>query len=64
MAVLDKQDYINKAKDLLAQRDTYRPLVAGPTNKSKYKLLNILKTIMGEGGIGDCNYKDYTWQAC
>ena len=35
MVLLDKQDYINKVDDLLAQRETYSPLVADPTNKHK-----------------------------
>ena len=35
MVVLDKEDYINKSQDLLAQRDTYRPLVDDPTNEHK-----------------------------
>ena len=35
MVVLDKQDYTNKAHDLLAQRNPYRPLTVDPTNKHK-----------------------------
>ena len=35
MVVLNRQDYISKAKDLLVQKDTYRPLTADPTNKHK-----------------------------
>ena len=26
LVVVDRQDYINKARDLLADRETYRPL--------------------------------------
>ena len=33
MVVPEKQDYINKAQDILVKRDTYRPLPADPTNK-------------------------------
>ena len=31
MAVLDKQDYINKVENLLEQRDTCRTLTPDPT---------------------------------
>ena len=41
VVVLDKQEYINKALDLLAQRDTYRALVADPNKKYKNKLNSI-----------------------
>ena len=42
--VLDKHDYIHKVQVLLAQRDTYRALIADPTNKHKNKLVNIFRT--------------------
>ena len=35
IVVLNKQDCTNKAQDLLAQRDNYRPMIADPTNKHK-----------------------------
>ena len=57
MVELDKQEYNNKAEDLLAKRDIYRPLVADHTNKYKNKLINILKTIKARGGLGDITYK-------
>ena len=56
--VLNNQDYINKAKDLLAQRDTHRPLTADPTNKHN-KLINMLRTIKTEGGLETLLTKDY-----
>ena len=57
MLGLDRQGYINKAKDLLVQRDTYRPLSADPTNKHKNILFNILMTIKAKRGLGDVTYK-------
>ena len=33
MMVLAKQDYTNKTQNLLAQRDTHRPITADPPNK-------------------------------
>ena len=57
MVVLDKQDYIIKAQDLLVQWATYRPIVADPTNKHKKQLINALQTIKAEGGIGNKTYK-------
>ena len=44
MMVLDKQDYMDKAKNLL-QQPTYRSFPVYPTNKYKAKLINILKRI-------------------
>ena len=40
MAVLDKQDYMNKVKNLLEQ-PTYRLIPLDLTNKCKAKLINI-----------------------
>ena len=53
----DKPAYINKAADLLEQKNTYRTLSADPASKHKNKLLNILKTIKHERGLGDNTYK-------
>ena len=43
--MLHKQDYINKAKDLLADKDT-----GDPTASHKNKPIQILRTIKDEGG--------------
>ena len=56
MVVLDKEDYIKKLEDLLKQ-NTYRELVADPTNKYKNKLINLLRTIKSEGGMNNNTYK-------
>ena len=42
MVSLDKQDYINKAQDLLSQKDTYRSVTADPTNNIKKNSLTCL----------------------
>ena len=49
---MDKEDYVDKAKDLLMQT-TYRSLPAHPTNKYKAKLINILKRLKKESGMDD-----------
>ena len=55
--VLERQDYINKAMDISVDRDTYQPLTADPANKHKNKLINMLRTIKAEGGLGDITYR-------
>ena len=42
MVIMDRQDYINKAKHLLNQ-PIYRAISQDPTNTIKNKLINILK---------------------
>ena len=44
MVVLEKQDYISKAQELLGQSDTYRALVVRP--KKHKKLLTYLVALM------------------
>ena len=56
MVVLEKEDCIRKSEDLLKQ-NTYRELVADPTNKYKNKLISLLKTIKTEGGINNSTYR-------
>ena len=50
MVVMDRQDYINKAKHLLNQ-NTYKTITKDPTNTIKNKLINILKTIKTKSGV-------------
>ena len=59
MVVLDKQDYINKVKELLTKKDIYRPITADPTNQHKNKLTNLCRTINALGGLGDNTYKRF-----
>ena len=54
MVVLAKPEYIRKAEDLLGQSDM---LAADPTHKQKSKLINLLRTLNTEGGLGDNIYK-------
>ena len=56
MVVLENNDYIRKSEDLLKQ-NTYRELVADPTNNYKNKLISLLKTIKSEGGINNSTYR-------
>ena len=49
--VMDKQNYINKPKKLL-EIPLYRPIPLDPKNKDKAKLINILKRIKRESGMG------------
>ena len=50
LVVLNTEDYIKKAEDLLNQ-NTYRVLTADPTMRLKTKVINLLKTIKSKGGI-------------
>ena len=56
MVVMDRQDYINKANQLLNQ-NTYKVISNDPTNTIKNKLINILKTIKTKSGLGTNIYK-------
>ena len=35
MVVLDRQDYLNKIQDILAEKDTYRLITGDPSTKDK-----------------------------
>ena len=50
MVIMDRQDYINKAKHLLNQ-PTYRAIPWDPTNTIKNKLINILKRVKNQTGL-------------
>ena len=56
MAVMDKEDYINKAKELLGQ-PTYKRLDKDPTNRIKTKLITKLRTIKKETRLDEGMYK-------
>ena len=56
LVVMDKEEYINKAQDLLKE-DTCRVIPDDPTNKQKNKLIQLLKKIKMEGGINEENYR-------
>ena len=54
--VIDKDDYIKKAEDLLKE-NTYKKIAEDPTPKQKNKLISILRNIKAEGGLKDEVYR-------
>ena len=56
MVVLNKEDYIQKAKHLLNQ-PTYKKMKEDPTSKQKARLIKLLRNIKAEGGITGEQYK-------
>ena len=56
LVVLDKEEYIKKAEDLL-EDNTYKKIAEDPTPKQKNKLINILRNIKAEGGLKEEVYK-------
>ena len=56
LVVMDKEEYINKAQDLLKE-EAYKIIPEDPTNKQKNKLIQLLKKIKTEGDISEDNYK-------
>ena len=56
MVVLDKEDYINKAKDLLGQ-PSYKELPRDPTNKIKAQLITKLRRIKKDSKLDEGTYK-------
>ena len=56
MVVLDNEDYINKAKDLLSQ-PSYKELPRDPTNKIKAQLITKLRRIKKESKLDEGMYK-------
>ena len=44
MVVMERQEYINKSNNLLAQQ-AYRPIPKDPTNKIKATLTSILRKV-------------------
>ena len=56
LVVLNTEDYIKKAEDLLSQ-NTYRVLTSDPTMRLKNKMITLLKTIKSKGNISEELYK-------
>ena len=54
---MDGQEYIKKAKILLEDTNTHRPIPTGPISKHKTKLINILNNIKAESGMNKNTYK-------
>ena len=57
LVVLDKDNYISKAQDLLKDAKTYKEISSDPRNKLKNKLISLLKKIKTEVGISEQLYK-------
>ena len=57
MVVMDRQDYFNKAHQLLADTNTEKPIHKDPTNKLKNKLPQIPRDIKSQGGLSGSRYK-------
>ena len=57
VVVMNRHDYIKKARALLVDTNTYKPITSDPTTKLKNKLINIPKMIKGEGNIDENTYK-------
>ena len=56
MVVMDKEDYILKAEELLAQ-PAYRKLDKDPTNRIKAKLITKLRTVKKDIRLDEGTYK-------
>ena len=56
MVIMDRQDYISKANNLL-NLNTYRSIPWDPTNTIKNKLINILKRVKNQTGLSNQTYK-------
>ena len=63
MVIMDRQDYINKANNLLNQ-NTYRSIPRDPTNAIKNKLISILKRVKNQTGLDSNTYKSLYPTAC
>ena len=56
MVVMDRDDYNNKAEELL-QQSAYRPMPNDPTDRLKTRLISLLKQIKIESGMNEATYK-------
>ena len=57
LVVMDRSDYIRKAKELLEDTNTYRTIQSDPTSRLKNKLVNILRRIKADTGIQENTYR-------
>ena len=61
MVIMDRQDYISKANNLLSQY-TYKTIQQDPTNTIKNKLITILKRVKSQTSLSNQTYKAmYPW---
>ena len=56
MVIMDRQDYINKANNLLNQ-NTYRSIPRDSTNSIINKLISVLKRVKNQTGLDSNTYK-------
>ena len=56
MVIMDRQDYMSKANNLLSQ-NTYKSIQRDPTNTIKNKLITILKRVKSQTGLSNQTYK-------
>ena len=56
MVIMDRQDYISKANNLLSQ-NTYKSIQWDPTNTIKNKLITTLKRVKSQTGLCNQTYK-------
>ena len=56
MVIMDRQDYISKANNLLSQ-NTYKTIQWDPTNTIKNKLITLLKRVKSQTGLSNQTYK-------
>ena len=56
MVIMDRQDYISKANNLLSQ-NTYKTIQQDPSNSIKNKLITILKRVKSQTGLSNQTYK-------
>ena len=52
MVIMDRQDYISKANNLLSQ-NTYKSIQRDPTNTIRNKLITILKRVKSQTGLSN-----------
>ena len=57
MVLVNRQDYYDKANQLLADCNTHKPIHKGPTNKLKKRMAQTLRDINSQGGLSDSMYK-------
>ena len=62
MVIMDRQDYISKANNLLSQ-NTYKTIQWDPTN-SITKLITILKRVKSQTGLSNQTYKAMYSMGC
>ena len=63
MVIMDRQDYINKANNLLNQ-NTYRSIPRDLSNFIKNKLISILKRVKNQTGLDNNTYKSMYPTGC